>query len=578
VTDLEEATRAIDDLVDRCRTPMNLPGIALAITDRERTLHTANSGVRDLGAGTRVDSDTLFEIGSISKSLTALVVLQLRDEGRIDLHAPVTDALPWFSVPSAHAPITAHHLLTHTAGLVQGSEMTPAGVSEVWRLRKVDVGGPPGWTFHYSNHGYKTLGLMVQHITGRPFPEELRERILEPLGMDRTAPAITRALAPRMATGYEALRDDRPLGPGGRLTPAGLFDSDTADGGIASTAEDMAAYLRMLLNDGRGPAGPVVSAEAFAEMISPLVASSDPPYHDAAYGYGLNVDELDGRRRVGHGGGMVGFSAHIDLDLDTGVGVVVLTNGPWSPAPIAEFALRSVCAAILRSAPPVPPELDYAKVAGAERYAGTYRAPGGPVAAEGDSAALTIVADGDSLVLAEGEHSVPLVRSEDPEAFVAAEGSLGVFALRFERRGDEVVGLVHGPGRYVREHGEHGEDETADDHERIAGEGDAEEDEDGNGFENELPEEYEAFVGHYRAHNPWFSNFRVVARDGKLLLIAPGGVEAPEAEPVLVPLRDGSFQLGEAATPERIRFDTFVDGVAIRATLSGGRYYRTFTP
>jgi len=271
---------------------------------------------------------------------------------------------------------------------------------------------------------------------------------------------------------------------------------------------------------------------------------------------------------------MVGFSAHVDLDLDTGVGVVVLTNGPWSPAPVAEFALRSVCAAITGGSPPEPPELDYAKVAGAERYAGTYRAPGGAATTSG---ALTIRADGDSLVLSEGAHSVPLVHTDDPEAFVAAEGSLGAFALRFERQGDEVVGVVHGPGRYVREKDGPPDDEPGPEPEESreddAGDLELDEPEDAG-----LPEEYEAFIGHYRAHNPWFTNFRVVARDGDLVLIAPGGVEAPEAEPVLVPLPDGSFRVGETATPERIRFDTFVDGVAIRATLSGGHYYRTFTP
>ena len=558
MTDIGGATKGIDDLLERCRTPMNLPGIALAITDREGLLHTRNAGFRDVGSGAPVEPDTLFEIGSISKSFTALVVLQLREEGLLDLHAPVTDVLPWFSVRPRHAPITAHHLLTHTAGLVQGSEMTPGDTSEVWRLRKVDVSGPPGSTFHYSNHGYKTLGLMVQRVTGRPFPDVLRERILEPLGMRRTEPAITRALAPRLATGYEALRDDRPLGPGGNLAAAGVFDTNSADGNIASTAEDMAVYLRMLLNGGRGPDGPIVSPEAFEQMITPLVPSSDPPYHDAAYGYGLNIDELEGRRRVGHGGGMVGFSSNIDLDLDAGFGVVVLTNGPWSPWPIADFALRSACAASTDGPLPEPPELDYAKVAGAERYAGTYVMPG---AADTDGApasthALTVAAEDGTLVLSQGEHAVPLVHTDDPEAFVAAKGSLGVFALRFERRGEEVVGIVHGPGRFVRD----GLTEPVE--EQIG----------------ELARAWKPFVGHYRAHNPWFTNFRVVERGGHLVLIAPGGVEAPEAEPVLVPRRDGSFQVGQIATPERIKFDTIVDGVAIRARLSGGDYYRTFTP
>src|SRR5262249_32039372 len=159
---------------------------------RETTLHTANVGFRNLEAESAVETGTLFQIGSISKSFTALLVLQLREEGLLDLHAPGTQGLPWFEGRPHHAPITPPHLpapttapplLRHTAGLVRGSEMSPGDVSEVWRLRKIEVGGPPGWSFHYSNHGYKTLGLMVARITGRPFHDVLRERILEPLGM-----------------------------------------------------------------------------------------------------------------------------------------------------------------------------------------------------------------------------------------------------------------------------------------------------------------------------------------------------------------------------------------------------------
>jgi len=276
------------------------------------------------------------------------------------------------------------------------------------------------------------------------------------------------------------------------------------------------------------------------------------------------VDQLDGRRRVGHGGGMVGFSAHIDLDLDTGIGVVVLSNGPWSPWPIADFALRSACAAALDAPQPDPPELDFAKVPDADRYAGIY-VPAGDRSPDRGARALTIRADGDTLVLSEGEHTARLVHTDDPVAFVAAEGSLGVFALRFERRGDDVVGIVHGPGRFVRE-GLAASEETSDD------------DEDEAPATGDAALRWGAYVGHYRAHNPWFTNFRVIARGDDLVLIAPGGVEAPEAEPVLVPRSDGSFQVGMTATPERIKFDTIVDGVAIRAKLSGGNYYRTFTP
>ena len=103
------------------------PGLSLMITDREQTLHTGAYGLADIGAGTPVNPRHLFEIGSIGKSFTALLLLRMREQGLIDLHAPVTDYLSWFAVKSDHAPITLHHLMTHTAGIISGTDMAADG-------------------------------------------------------------------------------------------------------------------------------------------------------------------------------------------------------------------------------------------------------------------------------------------------------------------------------------------------------------------------------------------------------------------------------------------------------------------
>src|SRR5690606_2064292 len=115
----------LDRFVRQRMAEKNLPGVVLALTDRERTLHVGTWGYADIAAETQVTSATLFETGSIGKSFTALALLQLKDEGRVDLHAPVTEYLPWFRVQTRFAPITIHHLLTHTAGIIGGTDFAP---------------------------------------------------------------------------------------------------------------------------------------------------------------------------------------------------------------------------------------------------------------------------------------------------------------------------------------------------------------------------------------------------------------------------------------------------------------------
>jgi CubicO group peptidase (beta-lactamase class C family) len=110
-----ELERGLDDFAETVLAQSAAVSLAVAVTDRDRTL-----AVRSYGP---VDVATMFQIGSIGKSFTAIVTLQLVDEGLLDLHAPITDALPWFSVRGATTPITLHHLLTHSAGLIRGSEL-----------------------------------------------------------------------------------------------------------------------------------------------------------------------------------------------------------------------------------------------------------------------------------------------------------------------------------------------------------------------------------------------------------------------------------------------------------------------
>src|SRR5215204_3912133 len=163
--------RAVDATMAAYLADGSVPGVALAITGRDGLLLARTGGFAEVASRTPVRAETLFEIGSIGKSFTAHVILQLADEGRLSVDDPVVRHLPWFRVPRTGDRITIHHLLSHTAGITAGVDGTPEAAFQVWRLRDLRPGSAPGRRFHYSNVGYKALGLVIEAIEGVAYGE-----------------------------------------------------------------------------------------------------------------------------------------------------------------------------------------------------------------------------------------------------------------------------------------------------------------------------------------------------------------------------------------------------------------------
>jgi D-alanyl-D-alanine carboxypeptidase len=526
----KSAFQRLSELIERHLPTLNAPGIAIGITHRERTLRADVFGLANQEAGTPPTPETLFQIGSISKSFTSIVLLQLQEQGLLDINDPVTKYLPWFEVQSEYAPITLRHLMSHTAGIIMGSDDTPVAFTEAWNLRHTGATAWPGEMFHYSNSGYKTLGLVLETVLGQDISTILRERILAPLGMSASLPDFRNENRHLQATGYAPYFDDRPLPPGGQLAPATWFESDTADGAICSNAEDMCRYLRMLLQHGHGSLSP----ESFEQLIHPVIPTDDGT-HGEHYGLGLFTMQLDGHHVIGHSGGMVGFTADMLADLDSGLGVIVLTNGPAEPSNFSRYALRLFNAALDEIELPDFPE---DKLDNTDDYVGTYRC---------GEQSFKLKADNSRLYLDFESATVPLSRC-GPDRFIVPHPAFEMFTLRMGRENDQVMEAGWGPERFVRE---------------------------GFGKETprEYPDEWDAYPGHYRSHNPWFSNFRILPYHGKLIFIDSMGDDEP-----LHQLESGLFRIGEdPRSPEFIRFDVVVNGKAMQAILSGGAYSRTFT-
>ncbi len=553
---LEQAWARLDAFVARHMKEENVPGLALAVTTRQGLLGVRTYGWADVKARVPVTPETLFEIGSISKSFTAICLLQLREEGKFDPQAPVTKYLPWFKINSKFGPILGHHLLSHSAGLprdrddITGSRYQAAALAERW------TGFAPGERFYYSNIGYQTLGYLLEELRGQNYADIIRERILTPLGMTSTEPVIRHETRKRLAVGYDRFYDDRPAHVSHPLVEARWLEYGGGDGSISATAADLAAYLRMLLNRGAGPSasglrtspqGRVLSEESFRLLIGRVIPMNPEQEGEKAYyGYGLSIrNDDDGHEIISHGGGMVGYQSFLVGDLDAGVGAVAFINGPGSSARVANYALRLVRAALAgKELPALPESDDPTRVKNAADYAGSYVSPSSA------GRTLKLVAEGEKLLLEhKGERIALERRSED--AFYVNHPDFVLFPLQFGRKDKNVVEAWVGGDWYVS----------------GAYEGPT---------KFEVPKEWAAYVGHYRTAHPWFSNFRVVLRKGKLWLVVP-----PGGQRELVPLdsaRD-EFRVGEEAwSPERIRFDTVIDGQAQRATLSGCAYYRSHTP
>jgi CubicO group peptidase (beta-lactamase class C family) len=532
-----EALSRLDYFIHQKMQEYHTPGLAIAITDREQLLHICTYGKADIAADIPVTPETLFPIASISKSFTSIALLQLYEAGQLDLHIPVTQYLPWFRVKSAYEPITIHHLLSHTAGIITGRDFTPNSHYEVVALAQTEVTSPPGEYFHYSNVGYKALGWVLEHLISQSYAEILRQRIFQPLGMINTEPVITNAIRNRLAVGYQRFYDDRPYSHNYPLVPAPWLEYAAGDGSIASTPADMAIYLRFLLNKGRTLSESIISENNFNLMVQPVIKVNKT--EEVFYGYGLASGRFNDQNYIFHDGGTIGHLSNITFDLDNGLGVVVLCNRPGNPGEISKVALQLITSELSEQELPSLPAINHPTVIeNANDYAGTYLR---------DNKQLTFLAQNQHLILEYQDKHIILERRYG-DSFYVNHPDFALFLLTFKRSDNQVVEVFYGEQWYVSDH--YTQSKTFN-----------------------YPPEWLAYTGHYRSHNPWYSNFRIILRQDKLWIIYPVWGDGE----LLVPQGNGVFRIGEdERTPERIKFDSIISDRALGATISGCDYYRTF--
>ena len=535
---MPEAGSALDSRLDAYiasyMPAMNAPGLTLGLTSTTETLRTAGYGFANIDQHLPVSTDHLFQIGSITKSFVALVLLQLRDEGKLDLHKAILDYLPWLPIAEPFGPITVHHLLTHTSGLPDNQSVFSTDPAA-----RLTQGFIPGEHFHYCNAGFDILGKLAARLDSRPWRECVQARILTPLGMAATTPVITTSARARFATGYQSYWDDQVYPRQGKLAPAPNLVMDDTAGCIASTPADMARYARMLLNRGQGPHGRVVSEESFTLFSTPYIKADDfSP--TASYGYGIAVDTLGSHKILRHTGGMVAFASSIHVDLDSGVAAFASINAMqgYRPTAVTEYAIRLLRAQHESQPLPEPPPIaNPTEIDNATDYAGTFTAANGHK--------LTFAAQGKHLSLAADGKNIILQHQSD-DRFISTEP--GVFASHtfvFGRKHVEtatpsnsedtsphpkppVVEVSYGPDQYLSA------------------------DYDGPRTYTLSPINH-VYTGRYRSDSPWGGDMQVFVLKGQLTL---------DGTP-LEPLGNHFFRIADVPwNPDTVEFHHIAEGKA----------------
>lgn len=317
LNDLDVA--AIDAFVETQIDRHQIQGLALAIIQGDEIVHVQGYGTA--GEGRPVQADTPFYLGSVSKSLTALAVMQLVDAGQIELDRAVQDYLPWSEVadPQASAQITIRHLLNQTSGLSRASYADaprPPDASLEESVRSLKSARPMaavGAKFQYFNPNYTTLGLLIEAVSGQSYGEYMADHVFAPLQMERSFTSREAAERAGLSQGYNAFFGF----PVPRRQPHLTYDLPA--GFIISTAEDMAHYLIAQMN-GTYNGRPILSPANLAEMHRPPVGVDSP------YAMGWEVGQWDGMRAIRHDGSLETFYASAVLLPDESYGVVLLAN------------------------------------------------------------------------------------------------------------------------------------------------------------------------------------------------------------------------------------------------------------
>jgi CubicO group peptidase (beta-lactamase class C family)/D-alanyl-D-alanine dipeptidase len=337
----------LERMIEREMRVQGLPAVSIALVDDQQIVWSRGFGIVDSAAHRLAGPNTVYRVGSVSKLFTDVAIMQLVEQKKVDLDAPVTRYLPDFHPRNPWGkPITLRQLMSHRAGLVREPPLgnyfdstSPPLAATIASLNRTTLVYPPETHTKYSNAAIATVGYVLERVSGMPFTQALSKAVLSPLGMTASGFAPTPELARDLAPAEMWTLD-------GRSFNAPTFQLGIAPAGsMYTTVDDLGRFVSALFAGGRGPNGQLLKPETISQMWTPQFARSG---EESGYGIGFRLGTFDGHRSVGHDGAIYGFATTLAALPDEKLGVVVVTTRDGANAAVDEIgdaALRAMLAA-----------------------------------------------------------------------------------------------------------------------------------------------------------------------------------------------------------------------------------------
>jgi CubicO group peptidase (beta-lactamase class C family)/D-alanyl-D-alanine dipeptidase len=368
------AVQALERFIAHEVADKELPALSITLVDDQTIVWAKGFGFADPKSKIPATANTVYRVGSVSKLFTDIAIMQLVEQGKLDLDAPVDRYLPEFKPKnSSGKPITLRQLMSHRSGLVREPPVghyfdptNPTLAQTVQSLNTTELVYPPETRTKYSNAGIAMVGYVLEKMQGEPFAPYLKRAVLDPLGLKSSGfelrPALKKELAAATMWTYHGRNFEAPTFPLG-MAPAGS---------MYATVTDLGGFLSVLFVGGRGPHGQVLKPETLEKMWTPQFTK---PGEKGDFGIGFHLTERDGRRYVGHSGAIYGFATELTALPGEKLGVAVIATKDCANAVtkrIADVALDQMLAVRQGQALPKIEKTDPLTPDDARRLAGHY--------------------------------------------------------------------------------------------------------------------------------------------------------------------------------------------------------------
>jgi CubicO group peptidase (beta-lactamase class C family) len=325
----------IEAAVNETMKKNSVPGMAIGIINNGQIVYSKGFGLAEVDTDRKVTAETVFELGSTSKTVVATAIMQLKEQGKIDLDAPVITYLPYFQMKSGdYKKITIRNLLSHWGGLPSDKGLadpdsvylTPeyddqALERHVLSLKGIDMVSDPNLSGHYSDLGFEILGDVIAKVSGQSFEDYTQEHIFKPLGMAYTTYLIKDVPSESLATPHTL--------DGANIVVNSYFPYTrqlSPSSQLLSTAEDMSRFALAQLNHGQLGDARILQESSYQEMWGKTYSIDVELPNLKGYGLGWGISEMDNHKLYNHPGGVTGFRSDLLIAPDDGIAVVLMGN------------------------------------------------------------------------------------------------------------------------------------------------------------------------------------------------------------------------------------------------------------